>query len=61
MGIAPEPQATYEIGRGSPVGHFFSAYLMYPYVRLSSGAPEPFVAFRFVSRMETRAMPDLDA
>ena len=46
MGIALSPREIWEISRGFPsVGSPSPRDLAYPYVRLSSGAPEPFVAF----------------
>jgi hypothetical protein len=46
MGIAPEPLGDpREIGwRDSSVGNHKSRGLTYPYVRISLGAPEPFMA-----------------
>jgi hypothetical protein len=52
MGIALELQATYEISRGFIHRSSLSQELRYPYVRLSSGALEPFVALQDMSRMD---------
>jgi hypothetical protein len=46
MGIAPEPPGDPNgVGRGSSsVRNHWTQGLKYPYVRISLGAPEPFVA-----------------
>jgi hypothetical protein len=54
MGIAPEPSSNPKgVGRGSSsVGNHWTRGLTYTYVRISSGAPEPFVASLGVMAMK---------